>query len=318
MINKVTKTIIEFLQIILPFILLIFVFSFIFFYLSNMNFEMAISIPFMFSYFLFGLAVLGIFSSLLASKFIPEHNKFFVIITYFCLFFIFISLINQELQIIKSSGKIFSLKNFWLKCENPSNLIEILSCITTGYMPSKQSNITETLLIIYGFWIYGFVIPIIVLYNIFKDFIGKSGVIGNSTYAEIITICFTLIAYRGFVITRLVDLLSIGLLGAGLIIINLLIFFLVIKKLPRYFLSKPKERTDELKSKVKLELEGLKKLPLNQINIVFAESIRENLRTLLEAKGKSEKFLSLVENLNLAKDKNEAIKAINAMIAEIS
>ncbi|MEM0473316.1 MAG: hypothetical protein QXF88_01185 [Candidatus Aenigmatarchaeota archaeon] len=318
--KQIKRTLIEFLQIIFPFFMIVLLFSIVFLYLSNMNFEKTIAILFMFSYLLSGLSVLGIFSILLLSNFFPHYNKIFAILMYVCLFLLFISMINQQIQIIKLSSGVFSLKNFWLECKDPKGILENISCLTTGYMPTKQSSLVETVLIIYGFWLYGFVIPLIILYHVFEDFIEKSGVIGNHVYIEIISLGFALIAYRFFIITGLINFLTTGLVGVLLILANLWLFSSVVKKIPKYFsyVEKPKEKTHELEVSVRLALEKLKGLPLHQINEVFGEGIREDLKTLLEAKGKSEKFIPLVEELNLAKNKNDAIKAINAMIAEIS
>ncbi|MCX8179676.1 MAG: hypothetical protein N3E38_03030 [Candidatus Aenigmarchaeota archaeon] len=236
----------------------------------------------------------------------------------------------QQLSIIKSFSEFVSIKNRWLPCKNPSTLLEKISCFITGYMPTKTTSLLEVIIIIYGFYLYAFVIPIIVCMHLMKNFIDASGVIQNETYKNIIAFGFALLIYRFLIVAKIIDFLYIGYLGVGIIIVNLLAINYVIKKTRKMFLkikdiSEKKQKgrkIEDLKRFAKASLSRLKYIPsVNLMSVIFEDRIRNNLKTIFEAEGRLNEFEDLVAEFEDAvnrKDKNGMLLAIDKMIAAIS
>lgn len=71
-----------------------------------------------------------------------------------------------------------------------------------------------------GFYFFGFAIPFLILWSIFHDFLDASGVIQNSTAKGIVAFGLGALAYRGFVITNLIQILDIGSMGVAVLALN--------------------------------------------------------------------------------------------------
>jgi hypothetical protein len=242
---------------------------------------------------------------------------------------IFFSLTVQQLSIIKSFAEFTNIKARWMPCGNPRNIIESMSCLFTGYMPSNATGNWEAILIIYGFWLYAFIIPLVVIFHLMKDFINSSGVIQNETYRNAISIGFTLLVYRGFLITRLIDYLYIGVAGVGMLILNFIAINYVLKRTNKFFVKIKIKSEKELKSKgiqelksfTKKSLSRLKMIPsINLMSIIFEDRIRNNLKTIFESENKLNVFENLVAEFEDARNKSDRKKmcdAIDKMIVEI-
>lgn len=93
---------------------------------------------------------------------------------------------------------------------------EFISCIITGY---KYAGMYSGYAFV-GFWIFGVVIPVLLLMFLFYDFVDASGVIRTPKSKKVVGYCLGLIAYRGFVVANLLEVLSIGTVGIALLAIN--------------------------------------------------------------------------------------------------
>jgi len=196
-------------------------------------------------------------------------------------------------------------------------------------MPSQATRNWEVILIIYGFWLYAFGMPLIVLFRLMNDFINSSGVIQNETYRNIISICFTFLVYRGFLITKLIDFLYIGIAGVGMLILNFIAISYVLKrtnKLSRKMNTMSKKELksksiQELKRSTKAALSRLKLIPsVNLMGIIFEDRIRDNMKTIFESENKLDVFENLVADFENARNKgdiNGMRNVIDKMIAEI-
>jgi len=163
---------------------------------------------------LFGIIItLGMFElGLLASEFkagVPEYQQ--------CK--------DEDYNFIKIVGRIDKTNIFF------KDSLNFISCIGTGY---KANNLFEIITL----FIVGIVAPFIILIPIFVDFIQASGMIQNQTSQKLIGWGFGLMAYRGFIVTKLVYILEYGAMGIALIVINFIflggIFSYIRKSLEKY------------------------------------------------------------------------------------
>ena len=318
------------ISILFPFFFVFLTLSFISIFLFQKNIVSASSIILLsFSSFVTLLSLALLFLIILITLFLPSIYLYTRIPIYIVLAIVFFSLTAQQLSIIKSFTEFANIKARWVPCGNPRNIIESISCFFTGYMPSQATGNWEAILIVYGFWLYAFVIPLIVLFHLMNDFINSSGVIQNETYRNIISIGFTFLVYRGFLITKLIDFLYIGAAGAGMLILNFIAINYVLKRTNKLFKKMRVMSEKELKSKsiqelkrsTKAALSRLKLIPsVNLMGIVFEDRIRNNLKTIFENENKLDVFESLVadfENARNKSDRNAMKQAIDRMIAEI-
>jgi len=98
------------------------------------------------------------------------------------------------------------------------NAAEFVTCIITGYKYKGDYGAWAFL----GFWIFGVVIPILLFISLFYDFVDASGVVRQNKSKKIVGYSLGLIAYRGFVVTNLLEILSIGTVGIALLVLNLI------------------------------------------------------------------------------------------------
>ncbi|MBU5688331.1 MAG: hypothetical protein KQA41_02160 [Candidatus Aenigmarchaeota archaeon] len=217
-----------------------------------------------------------------------------------------------------------------MPCGGQKTIIEKISCALIGYMPTTSTSIIETVIIIYGFYLYGFLIPILICYYLMKNIIDFSGVINNENYKKIISFGFTLLLYRSLIVSKLMDFLYIGYIGMGLIILNFIMLNHSIKKIRNISIriksieekEIKKRNINELKVFVKKSLQRLKLIPsTNLISVIFEDRIRNNLKTIFEYENKVTEFENLVTEFEIAinkKNKNGVISAIDKMIAAIN
>jgi hypothetical protein len=235
----------------------------------------------------------------------------------------------QQLSIIKSLAEFSSIKSRWLPCSNPKNILEGMSCFFTGYMPSQATGNLETILIIYGFWLYAFAIPLMMIFSLFDNFIKHSGVIQNETYRNIISMGFTFLVYRSFLITKLIDYLYIGTLGVIILILNFIAISYVLKTTNKLFRRIKVQNEKELKSKsiqelktfAKKSLSKLKTIPsVELMSVFFEDTIRDSLKTVFESENKMNVFEKLVSDFEVARyrrSRENMINVIDQMIEEI-
>ncbi|MCS7135262.1 MAG: hypothetical protein NZ893_02380, partial [Candidatus Aenigmarchaeota archaeon] len=71
--------------------------------------------------------------------------------------------------------------------------------------------------------------------SLFQDFVISSGVIRRPKAQKIVGACLGLIAYRGFAVTNLLEILSLGTLGIALLALNLVFLGGLLAYLHRVF-----------------------------------------------------------------------------------
>ncbi len=275
------------------------------------------------------ISVFLLFLSITITLILPSVYKYTKLSTYIILSLFFFSLLIQQISIIKSLSEFVDIKNKWTLCINPKEIMDKVSCLLTGYMPRQGIGDWEILLIIYGFWLYGFVIPIFAIYFLMKDFVGSSGIVQNENYKKIISLGFAFMAYRGLIVTKLMDFLYIGSLGILMIIINFFAINFAVKKMHRFFVRIKSINEKEVKSKtinelklfVKSSLSKLKVIPsINLISTIFEDRIRNNLKTIFEAENRLNEFENLLADFEneINKRNLSGVKAaIDKMIAAI-
>lgn len=151
----------------------------------------------------------------------PHYPKLGRIISYLGIAGFLIFLTFAEITLVGSSLTLKTLGEYQ-RCSEatslPSGLNDIipqLSCILSGYEPTGD-NFWSTLFLI----TFSIVVPIYLLYAIFTEFVDASGVIQDVTRKRLIGLCFGLLAYKGFVVSRLIYLLDFGSAGIAMLAIN--------------------------------------------------------------------------------------------------
>jgi hypothetical protein len=87
----------------------------------------------------------------------------------------------------------------------------------------------------YGFYIVGILAPLFLLTALFMDIVESSGVVQGQTYRRIIGGALGLLAYRGFIVTRLVYILDIGSTGVAVIALNFIFLGGILSYINRAF-----------------------------------------------------------------------------------
>ncbi len=98
------------------------------------------------------------------------------------------------------------------------NAADFVTCIITGYKYGGNYGSWAFL----GFWIFGVIIPLLLFMSLFYDFVDASGVVKLPKSKKIVGYSLGLIAYRGFAVTNLLEILSLGTLGIALLALNLI------------------------------------------------------------------------------------------------
>ncbi|MFH8080376.1 MAG: hypothetical protein QXO84_00645 [Candidatus Aenigmatarchaeota archaeon] len=273
--------------------------------------------------------VLLLFFNILISIYFPSILNFTRIISYVVLTLLFVSLLLQEISVIKSLSQIFDLSKRWLPCTSPRKFLQTLSCLMTGYMPTSTTSPIETILIIYGFYVYGFAFPLFICIYLMKDFIDASGVIQNETYKNIIAFGMAFLVYRSLLAARLINFLYLGYLGVALLVANFIAINYVLKKMHRMFVKisainereQKSRKINEIKKFTKASLARLKLVPSSRLMaLIFEDRIRDNLKTIFEVENRLNVFQSLVTDFEDAANKGDRkamCSIVDKMIAEI-
>jgi hypothetical protein len=98
------------------------------------------------------------------------------------------------------------------------NAAEFVTCMITGYKYKGDYGTWAFL----GFWVFGVVVPLMLFLSLFYDFVDASGVVRHAKSKKIVGYSLGLIAYRGFAVANLLEILSIGTLGIALLALNLI------------------------------------------------------------------------------------------------
>ncbi|MCX8178305.1 MAG: hypothetical protein N3D75_00545 [Candidatus Aenigmarchaeota archaeon] len=127
-------------------------------------------------------------------------------------------LIIQMSYVMKSKEALTTPMTVKCSTGGMNNIAEGLMCVITGY--KYKGNYGGFAFVSY--WVFGVVIPLLLLMTLFYDFVRSSGVIQQPKSQKIVGYCLGLIAYRGFVVTNLLEMLSIGTLGIALVALDLI------------------------------------------------------------------------------------------------
>lgn len=331
LISKILYSILDLFSLLTPIIISYLTFLLIIFYLIDWNLINLVSLIVFTSFgFISILSIIVIYLGIIFSFIFPDISKYTKFIVYLGIIFLIISLFAAEISIIKSLSGIRLYKFGWTECNNPRGIFNTISCLLTGYTPSQSSNNLVSFFIVYGFWVYGFAFPIILLSYLFIDGINSSGIIQNETYKKIIAISLSFLAYKGFIVSKLIEFLYIGLFGVIAIVINLFVVRYVIKKVRKLFIrfermeakELNKQRAEQLKRILKTKLLRMKTLPsIHLMSKFFTDNVELELKTVLENEGKLELYQRLVNDFVFAKDRsdrNGMIAAVDKMIAAVS
>lgn len=174
-----------------------------------------------------------IFAGVIASYGNPKIARW---ISYLGVLLIMFSFIYLEFGILSSvvSESIKNKKAYFLPCDDFTNkpIMDMASCIVLGYAPS--TGIARGLSY-YSFWIFSLVVPILIIVYLFMDAVENSQIISNPFYAKIIGIGLGLMAYRGFLVTKLIFVLDFGAAGVALLLINFLFMGIIFSKVRVFF-----------------------------------------------------------------------------------
>jgi hypothetical protein len=96
-------------------------------------------------------------------------------------------------------------------------IVYTTSCILTGYAPAGVEWLTVT-----TFVIFGVILPLGLLITLFWEF-APEGLITSQAARRVIAVIAALFAFRGFLATFLVEILSYGFLGIGAMAVAVLV-----------------------------------------------------------------------------------------------
>jgi len=137
-------------------------------------------------------------------------------ITYLSVFGLMIALLFIELSLAGSILVIKGAKNYQ-ECDNLSktDLLSTITCIVMGFRQTNPSFSSQI-----NLWIFSFIIPLIILVPLFIGFVDASGLIQNKTSVQLIGLGLGFLAYRGFIVSRLIYVLEYGSVGVAMMAIN--------------------------------------------------------------------------------------------------
>ncbi|MBU5689899.1 MAG: hypothetical protein QXM68_01730 [Candidatus Aenigmatarchaeota archaeon] len=127
-------------------------------------------------------------------------------------------LIIQMSYVMKSRAALATPMTVKCSTGGANNIAEGIMCVITGYKYKGNYGGFAFL----SYWVFGVVVPLLLLMSLFYDFVSSSGVIKRPQSQKIVGYCLGLIAYRGFVVTNLLEILSIGTLGIALVALDLI------------------------------------------------------------------------------------------------
>ena len=162
---------------------------------------------------LFGVMIAG--HSLTAGKTIAYIGVGVLIIGFFIIEMAYVAKMKESLatpMTVRCSGAIGG------RGLSGVNAAEFVTCIITGYKYKGDYGTWAFL----GFWVFGVIIPILLFMSLFYDFVDASGVVRHQKSKKIVGYSLGLIAYRGFVVANLLEILSLGTVGIALLALNLI------------------------------------------------------------------------------------------------
>lgn len=101
---------------------------------------------------------------------------------------------------------------------NVDDVQQFVSCIITGYKYKGEYSAWA----VFGFWVFGVLIPLLLLMFLFYDFVDASGVVKKPMSKKVVGYSLGVLAFRGFIVANLIELLSIGSVGIALLAIDLI------------------------------------------------------------------------------------------------
>lgn len=217
---------------ILPLIVLLFFAGF------SVGFNNVINLASIASLSIIGLIFSGflIFIGMMVAPYYPKYGRW---IAYSGVVGLMLLLLMIEFYIVQKASKdvgVGSNMNLWKDCSNtPGSWHIFLSCALTGHQPMQQTANFWDFIGIYGFLIFGLLVPLFILTALFSDFVESSGVVQNPTYQKIIGFGLGFMAYRGFIVTRLIYILDIGATGIAVIALNFIFLGGVLNYVRRSF-----------------------------------------------------------------------------------
>lgn len=268
------------------------------------------------------LSVFLLYLGIILGFFFPDISKYLRIMIYGSVIYLAFSLFLTEISIVSSIG----LKINQNTCTSTINFIQSWFCLMFGYFP-RTNGLSETLI---GFCIliFGVIYPLFILYKLISNAIKDSGMITNDYYRFFISLSFAFMAFRGLLLSKLLNALSIGLGGLLVIILNFVVLKYVIGKVHKISLKFYKMEQKELKERSSTQLKEILKTKLSkiktlesshQIRIAF-NGIRPDLESYFSTINKSSTFNSILTDFTLSAERgdvNGMKQTIDRMIAEI-
>jgi hypothetical protein len=268
------------------------------------------------------LSVFLLYLGIILGFFFPDISKYLKIMIYGSIIYLAFSLFLTEISIISSIG----LKINQNTCASTINFIQSWFCLMFGYFPTTNS-LNETL-IGFSILLFGIIFPLFILYKLISNAIKDSGMITNDYYRFFISLSLAFMAFRGLLLSRLLNALSMGLGGLLVVILNFVVLKYAIDKVHKISLKFSKMEQKELKERSSAQLKGILRTKLSEIKSLESshqiktafDGIRSDLESYFSTINKSSTFKSILTDFTLSAeqgDKNGMRRAIDRMIAEI-
>ncbi|MEM5799056.1 MAG: hypothetical protein QXZ43_00075 [Candidatus Aenigmatarchaeota archaeon] len=244
---------------------------------------------------LFGVIIAG--TNVGLGKTLAYIGVMVLLLGFFIIEMAYVSKSKESLKIpmterCSGSGKIFI----------DANPADFITCIITGYRYGGDYGTWSFL----GFWLFGVIIPLLLFISLFYDFVDASGVIKQPNSKKIVGCSLGLIAYRGFIVTNLLEILSLGTVGIALIALNLIFLGGLLAYIHRVFEKwRPIEHAMGL---VRAEVDA-KKILKNLTRSAIQAANQNNQESLLEIIKSMRYFAtSLEEQEIIARARNYAMQ----------
>ncbi|MCX8179677.1 MAG: hypothetical protein N3E38_03035 [Candidatus Aenigmarchaeota archaeon] len=254
----------------------------------------------------------------------PSHPQFGKYTAYVGVGGLMLLLLIIETSILAAAGyrlgNKFLSDKLWTECTStPTSIINFVSCAITGHQPLPTSyKDIWGLFGVYGFYIFGLIVPLFILSALFADFVEASGVVQNPTYQKIIGFGLGFMAYRGFVVTRLIYILDIGSAGVAVIALNFIWLGGILSYIRRSFRQWALVEAEQTLSRdLPLIIRSLKAIANSwntQTGVAAAFSDEKFLRNLTLVVGpiKAKELINLsAKQVPVQQIKQEVIKAID-------
>lgn len=162
------------------------------------------------------------FTILLGFILFPVNTTLAKLVIYGGLFAIMIALSLFEFSLLTSNGGNIIPK--YRECpagdydlgnlrSGHSSPINTISCWFTGHEATTPFDLVSLS-------VTGIAVPLVALIYLFVDFVSASGVITDPTSKNVLGVSFGILAYRGFLVSKLIYVLDFGAMGIALLAIN--------------------------------------------------------------------------------------------------